>query len=31
MFTNFVYRGLPTWLMLTLLAFAQYFAIHAFA
>ena len=31
MFTNFVYRGLPTWLMLTFLAFAQYLAIHAFA
>lgn len=31
MFTNFVYRGLPTWLMLTLLAFAQYYAIRAFA
>ena len=31
MFTNFVYRGLPTWLMLTLLAFVQYYAIRAFA
>jgi hypothetical protein len=31
MYTNIVYRGLPTWLMLTLMAFAQFFAIHAFA
>ena len=31
MFMNFVYRGLPTSLLLTLTAFVQYYAIRAFA
>jgi len=30
MFMNFLYRGLPTSLLLTLSAFVQYHAIHAF-
>ncbi len=31
MFTNLLYRGLPTSLLLALAAFAQYHAIRAFA
>ncbi len=31
MFMNFLYRGLPTSLLLTLSAFVQYYAIRAFA
>jgi hypothetical protein len=31
MWTNLLYRGLPTSLLLTALAFAQYYAIRAFA
>ncbi len=31
MFTNLVYRGLPTSLLLAASAFVQYFAIRAFA
>ncbi len=31
MFTNLLYRGLPTPLMLVVTAFVQYFAVRAFA
>lgn len=31
MFLNLLYRGLPTSLLLTLTAFAQYYAVRAFA
>ena len=31
MWTNLLYRGLPTSLLLTILAVVQYYAIHAFA
>ncbi len=31
MWTNLMYRGLPTSLLLTLSAFVQYYAIRAFA
>ena len=31
MFTNLLYRGLPTSLLLTLSAFVQYYAVRAFA
>lgn len=30
MFTKFIYRGLPTSLLLVAVAFVQYFAIRAF-
>ena len=30
MLTNFVYRGLPTSLLIALCAFVQYYAIRAF-
>ena len=31
MFTNLLYRGLPTSLLLAVTAFVQYFAVRAFA
>ncbi len=31
MYSNMLYRGLPTSLLFTVLAFVQYFAIRAFA
>jgi len=31
MWTNLLYRGLPTSLLLTISAFVQYYAIRAFA
>ena len=31
MFTNLLYRGLPTSLLLTLTAFVQFYAVRAFA
>jgi hypothetical protein len=31
MLTNVIYRGLPTSLLLSLVAFVQYFAVRAFS